>query len=77
MRWVLAVLVVLCALPARAQTGEDGYIAARNAASAELKQMAQQPEYNPSMDLGKPELFTAAIPCRIRPPSPRGRADDA
>jgi hypothetical protein len=59
MRWVLAVLVVLCALPARAQTGEDGYIAARNAASAELKQMAQQPEYNPSMDLGKPELFTA------------------
>ena len=49
----------MCALPVRAQTGEDGYIAARNAASAELKQMAQEPEYNPSRDLGKPELFTA------------------
>jgi hypothetical protein len=50
-----------CALPAWAQTAEDGYFAARNAASAELKQLAQDPEYNPSKDLGKPELFAPAF----------------
>ena len=59
MRAGLAVLLALCALPVWAQTVEDGYIAARDAASAELKQMAQEPEFNPSRDLGKPELFTA------------------
>jgi hypothetical protein len=56
---VLAFLLALWALPAGAQTVEEGYFNARNAASAELKQMAQQPEYNPTRDLGKAELFTA------------------
>jgi hypothetical protein len=54
-----ALLLVLWVLPAAAQTAEDGYLNARNTASAELKQMAQQPEYNPTQDLGKPEMFTA------------------
>ena len=61
MRAVLAFLLVLCAIPAWAQTVEQGYFAARDAASAELKQMAQDPEYNPTKDLGKPELFTPAF----------------
>ncbi|MEI6204176.1 MAG: hypothetical protein WCP68_19695, partial [Enhydrobacter sp.] len=61
MRAALAVLLAACAFPAWAQTAEDGYFAARDAASAELKQMAQDPEYNPTKDLGKPELFTPAF----------------
>jgi len=61
MRLALVLLLALFALPAFAQTGEDGYVAARNTASAELKRMAQEPEYNPSKDLGKPELFTASF----------------
>jgi hypothetical protein len=58
MRGVLALMLVLCAGTVWAQTPEDAYFSARNAASAELKQMAQQPEYNPTKDLGKFELFT-------------------
>ena len=61
MRAALAVLLAACAFPAWAQTAEDGYFAARDAASTELKQMAQDPEYNPTKDLGKPELFTPAF----------------
>jgi hypothetical protein len=66
MRALFALLLAACALPALsaqavAQTAEQGYFAARNAASAELKQMAQDPEYNPTKDLGKPELFTPAF----------------
>jgi hypothetical protein len=61
MRAVLSFLLLLVAFPAGAQSGEDGYVATRNAASADLKRMAQMPEYNPTQDLGKPELFTAAF----------------
>jgi hypothetical protein len=61
MRGVLALLLALCAGQAWAQTPEAAYFDVRNSASAELKQMGQDPEYNPSKDLGKPELFTAAF----------------
>jgi hypothetical protein len=61
MRALFALLLSVCALPAWAQSAEQGYFAARNAASAELKQMAQDPEYNPTKDLGKPEFFTPAF----------------
>ena len=61
MRTALAFLLAMCAMPAWAQTAEEGYFNARNEASAELKQMAQDPQYNPSKDLGKPELFTPAF----------------
>jgi len=60
-RALFALLLTALALPAWAQTAEQGYFAARNAASAELKQMAQEPEYNPTKDLGKPEFFTPAF----------------
>jgi hypothetical protein len=61
MRFALALVLLLLALPARAQSSDESYLNARNTASAELKQMAQMPEYNPTQDLGKPELFTAAF----------------
>lgn len=65
MRIVLALLLSLLALPAslpaRAQSSDESYFNVRNSASAELKQMAQDPQYNPSKDLGKPELFTPAF----------------
>jgi hypothetical protein len=60
-RALIALLLTALAPPAWAQTAEQGYFAARNAASAELKQMAQEPEYNPTKDLGKPEFFTPAF----------------
>ncbi len=61
MRFAAALLLVLLVLPAWAQSSAESYFNARNTASAELKQMAQDPEYNPSKDLGKPELFTPAF----------------
>lgn len=61
MRFVLALLLLPFALPAWAQSSDESYFNVRNAASAELKQMAQDPQYNPSKDLGKPELFTPAF----------------
>ena len=61
MRVVVALVFLLLALPASAQSSDESYLNARNTASAELKQMAQMPEYNPTQDLGKPELFTAAF----------------
>jgi hypothetical protein len=60
-RSLFLILLALLAAPAFAQTPEEAYFAGRNAASAELKQMAQGPEYNPTKDLGKPELFTPAF----------------
>lgn len=61
MRLAVALLFLVLVLPAWAQSSDDSYLNARNTASAELKQMAQTPEYNPTQGLGKPELFTAAF----------------
>jgi hypothetical protein len=61
MRFVAALIFLLVAFPAWAQSSDESYLNARNSASAELKQMAQDPQYNPSKDLGKPELFTPAF----------------
>jgi hypothetical protein len=60
-RPIFVLFVLLMASPVAAQSGEQAYIDARNGAGAELRQMAQQPEFNPSQDLGKPELFTPAF----------------
>jgi hypothetical protein len=61
MRGLIVLLMMLWVLPAWAQTPEDTYVSERNTASAELKRLAQDPEFNPSRDLGKPELFTLAF----------------
>jgi hypothetical protein len=61
MRLAVALLFLVLVLPAWAQSSDDSYLNARNTASAELKQMAQGPEYNPTQGLGKPELFTATF----------------
>ena len=54
MRLVVVLLCLVLALPAWSQTSDEGYLNARNTASAELKQMAQTPEFNPAQGLGKP-----------------------
>ena len=61
MRLVVVLLCLVLALPAWSQTSDEGYLNARNTASAELKQMAQTPEFNPAQGLGKPEFFTPAF----------------
>lgn len=61
MRVAAVLFLLLVALPAWAQSSDESYFNARNTASAELKQMAQDPAFNPSKDLGKPELFTPAF----------------
>jgi len=70
--------LALFALPAAAQTAEQAYFAGRNAASAELKQMAQDPEYNPSKDLGKAELslHVRSIPALLAQAEPEGLLRD-
>ena len=61
MRAALTFLLALWVLPGWAQTAEQAYFDARNDASVELKQMAQQPDYNPTQGLGKSELFTGSF----------------
>jgi hypothetical protein len=60
---VRPILFLLCVLtwPAAAQSWDQAYFDARNTAGAELRGMAQQPEFNPSRDVGKPEMFTPAF----------------
>jgi hypothetical protein len=58
MHLALVLLLLLCTLPAQAQSFEQTYFSARDQAAAGLRDLAQQPENNPTKDTGKPEYFS-------------------